>query len=179
MPIGSFTYEPTANPLKRIFRKVFGTPDLHSHFRLRPMLKYFESHSPCPASEMRILELGCGCGLNLFELARRFPRLRGVGCDLNSRAIAYARSTASRLFPDRLRFSEVDICRHDMEGEFDVVLLIDVLEHVTNPEELLLRASGLLKPGGEVLVSVPTPRIPKFSAVTSTTPSATWSKDTI
>jgi SAM-dependent methyltransferase len=43
----------------------------------------------------------------------------------------------------------------DLQPEFDVVLAGDVLEHLVRPQDVLSRAVRLLKPGGEVVVSIP------------------------
>lgn len=163
MPIGSYTHRLTRNPLKRAMRLIFGTVDLHSHLRLRPMLNYMENLFTVDAlSRIRVLELGCGCGINLFELAKRFPNLDGLGYDLNPGSIASASDAAARLFQGkRLSFHRADACREDLGGEFDVVLLIDFLEHISNPEDLLQHLSGHVRVGGKVLISVPTPRYPR------------------
>lgn len=162
MPLGSYTRQLTRNPIKRAFRLTFGTLDLHSHLRLRPMLDYVESlgalRTPGP---IRVLELGCGCGINLFELAERLPNLKGVGYDLNHDAIASARAVAARLFPERLTFHEADACQENPGGEFDIVLLIDFLEHISDPKGLMRHVGEYVRIGGTVLVSVPTPRYPR------------------
>jgi len=162
MPIGSYAHQLVRNPLKRALRRVFGTLDFHSHIRLRPMLDFVETFSALPTqAPICVLELGCGSGINLFELAERFPNLAGHGYDLNAAAIASATQDAARLFPGRLRFRQADACREIPDGEFDIVLLIDVLEHVPNPRDILRRVSLSVRPGGTVLVSVPTPRYPQ------------------
>lgn len=162
MPIGSYTHQLTRNPVKRALRHAFGTLDLHSHFRLRPMLDYVENLSALRIlGRIRVLELGCGCGINLFELAERFPNLYGHGYDLNHDASASATEVAARLFPERLSFHEADACREDPGGKVDIVLLIDFLEHVSDPKGLMRRVSEHVRVGGQVLVSVPTPRYPK------------------
>jgi 2-polyprenyl-3-methyl-5-hydroxy-6-metoxy-1,4-benzoquinol methylase len=162
MPIGSYTHRLTRNPVKRALRLTFGTSDLHSHLRLRPMLDYVESLSTLRTlGRIRVLELGCGCGINLFELAERLPNLEGLGYDLNYDAIASATEVAARLFPGRVSFHHADACREDPVGEFDIVLLIDILEHVSDPKGLMRRVSKYVRVGGEVLVSVPTPRYPR------------------
>ncbi len=162
MPIGSYTYHLTCNPIKRVFRFTCGTLDLHSHLRLRPMLDYVTHLSTLRESgPIRVLELGCGCGINLFELAGRFPHLEGLGYDLNHDAIAAATTVAARLFPQRLNFHEADACCANPGGKFDIVLLIDFLEHVSDPKGLMQRVSEYIRVGGTVLVSVPTPRYPR------------------
>lgn len=162
MPIGSYTYQLTRNPLKRAFRRSFGTIDVHSHLRLRPLLDYVADLSTIRTpGRIRVLELGCGCGINLFELAERLPNLEGLGYDLDHDSILAAKEVSARLFPERLSFHEADACSEDPGGKFDIVLLIDFLEHIPDPKELMRRATEHLRVGGEVLVSVPMPRYPR------------------
>jgi len=159
MPIGSYAAKLTRNPVKRAFARIAGTLDLHSHFRLRPVLEQVGRLNAGRA--LRVLELGCGTGINLFELAERYPNLTGVGYDLNRDSITIASQTARRLFPGRLTFATTDICKADIPGGFDLVLLADVLEHVPNPAEVMRKAAAAVREGGHVLVSVPTPLFPR------------------
>jgi SAM-dependent methyltransferase len=162
MPIGSYTHRLTRSPIKRVLNLAFGMSDLHSHLRLRPMLDYVEGLSTLRTSgRTQALELGCGGGINLFELAQRFPSLHGLGYDLNRSAITSAREVAARLFPERLIFHEADACRQDLGSKVDIVLLIDFLEHVPDPKGLMRRVSGCVRVGGQVLISVPTTRYPQ------------------
>ena len=160
MPIGSYAAKLARNPVKRAFARIAGTLDLHSHFRLRPVLEHVGRLNAGGA--LRALELGCGTGINLFELAERYPNLTGVGYDLNRDSITIASQTARRLFPGRLTFATTDICKADIPGGFDLVLLADVLEHVPNPAEVMRKAAAAVREGGHILVSVPTPLFPRI-----------------
>lgn len=100
-----------------------------------------------------ILELGCGCGANLAELRRRFPRCTTTGVELNTRAAAVARS---RPGIDRLMQGDALDPKIDFEtGSFDVVVLSHVLEHFVHPEAVLARCRGWLQPGGVALIALP------------------------
>ena len=46
-------------------------------------------------------------------------------------------------------------CRAHADGHFDQVILWHVLEHLTNPREVLAEIHRILKPGGQVIVAVP------------------------
>ena len=103
-------------------------------------------------SKPRILEVGCGTGGNL-ELLAQFGSVEAVEYDAAAREHARTRSGVDVRFgelPDGLPFAP---------RSFDLVVLLDVLEHV-EPDEASLRAlRELLVPGGKLLVTVPALRI--------------------
>lgn len=98
--------------------------------------------------QAEILEVGCGMGGNV-PLLRGFGRLTAVEAD------AYARGwTAERLgqpvldgaLPDRLP---------PLAQKFDLICLLDVLEHVDDDAGSLAALRPLLAAGGRILVTVP------------------------
>ncbi len=98
--------------------------------------------------DARILDAGCGTGGNLAMLSG-FGKVEAMEMDDWAREIAAAKGVASvapgRL-PDGLPFQE---------GNFDLVALLDVLEHVADDEAALDSLGRLLKPGGHLLITVP------------------------
>jgi SAM-dependent methyltransferase len=163
MAVGSWEYRLTKNPFKRIKRYLLGTDELHSHFRLRPVIDHISLFlENRHGASLRALDLGCGSGINLFELAARYPNLEGEGYDLDAPAISRAQHEADMLFPGRLKFFCSDI-RKELPGKAasqDIVLLTDILEHIENPGQVVAEMSGVLIKGGQILVSVPTPNYP-------------------
>lgn len=96
-----------------------------------------------------------GCGLEPF-----FPGVPGVtfyGCDLDPQAI----EESQRLFPemkDRLAVcpSEQELPRAGaFEGDFDVVLAKEVVEHLPTPEPWAKMLAARVKVGGSLLLSTP------------------------
>lgn len=108
-----------------------------------------------------LLDVGCGEGRFLREVSRRFPGKRLLGVDFSARAVEYA-----RLLNPGLRFAREDIADGVAPTEpFDVVTLIETLEHVP-PAELGEFVAGLrrrVSEGGLLVVSVPSKNI-KMSA---------------
>jgi SAM-dependent methyltransferase len=96
----------------------------------------------------KLLDLGCALGF-LLGVARD----RGYavwGLDLNESAIDEAR----REFGDRVHAGPLD--DGAFPGEcFDVVTLIDVLEHVPDPATLLGAVAARLSPGGVAVAVLP------------------------
>lgn len=108
-----------------------------------------------------LLDVGCGEGRFLREVSRRFHGKRLLGVDFSARAVEYA-----RLLNPGLSFVRADISDDSAARErFDVVTLIETLEHVP-PDELGAFVSGLrrrVNEGGLLVVSVPSVNI-KMSA---------------
>ncbi len=96
----------------------------------------------------RVLDLGCAAG----ELAKRLGKLghRVTGVDAPEVAAAAAEHVAEFVAADL----EAGL-PEALVGPFDVVVVADVLEHLSRPGPLLGALAGRLAPGGRVLVSVP------------------------
>jgi 2-polyprenyl-6-hydroxyphenyl methylase / 3-demethylubiquinone-9 3-methyltransferase len=98
-----------------------------------------------------VADIGCGAGLMCEPLAARGAHV--VGVDAAAKNIAAARLHAgdSRLNID-YRLGEPDTALRDGES-FDVLLLLEVVEHVGNLQAFVQQAACHLKPGGLLLVS--------------------------
>jgi 2-polyprenyl-3-methyl-5-hydroxy-6-metoxy-1,4-benzoquinol methylase len=107
-----------------------------------------------PARMDRVLEVGCGTGATLAELKRQGRCNWAGGVEI---ADGPARSAAERL--DRMWRGNIEEMALDLpEGSLDVLLCLDVLEHLVDPWSALRRLVALLKPGGAAVVSVPNVR---------------------
>ncbi len=98
--------------------------------------------------EGEAVELGCGSGGLLPELAARFAGV--VGVDAYGASLAAAR----RAVPGA-ELIQADLGRLPLEtGRFRLAAVLDVLEHVA-PAPLLSAAARIVEPGGWLLVTVP------------------------
>lgn len=99
-------------------------------------------------ADARILEIGCGTGHN-FEMLKGFGRLDGLEIDDAARAIA----------SKRLGHAVGNAPLPDLPGvpdrAYDLIALLDVLEHVDGDEAALRSIAAKLSPGGRILVTVP------------------------
>ena len=111
--------------------------------------------SPDPA---RILDAGCGAGDYSFYLARKYPRSEVVGVDINDVRIQQNGEMARRLGISNVRFERVDLTAADFSAQFELVISIDVLEHIPRQQEVLARLSQALSLGGIAFFHMPTVR---------------------
>lgn len=101
-----------------------------------------------PPKDARILELGAGTGHNLAMLSR-FGQVEASELDPIARELAserLGRPVVEAALPDLSMFPA---------GAYDMVALLDVLEHVPDDKSSLRAILDLLRPGGALLLTVP------------------------
>ena len=103
-------------------------------------------------NSLRILDVGCGNGSQLaLPLAQAGFRVRGI--DTDKRSIEHARRLAHGTVNAEFVCGRVE----DLPASetFDVVLLSEVLEHMTNPRDLLAASARHMAHDGMLIVTVP------------------------
>ncbi len=154
---------PSREELERFYRDYYyGSITNHRDFSLEPKNEELELFSwRCAdmidavrghfgkTGGVSILDIGCGYGYSLEHF--REAGMEPHGIEPSAEAAAYARGRG------------FNVIRHgigedapNFEAKFDVVLLMDVLEHLLNPTAVLeMVRSKLLKHGGLLIVDVP------------------------
>lgn len=97
-------------------------------------------------SNIHLLDVGCGGGI----LSEEFSRLGCIVCglDVSAASITTARNHAlHEKLAIEYRVGTAEALPYDA-GSFDVVVCCDMLEHVTNIEEVIIESARVLKPGG-------------------------------
>jgi SAM-dependent methyltransferase len=116
----------------------------------RRLLKHVERVAP---RRGRLLEVGCGHGLLLDEARRAGWQVRGLE---PARA---ARAHAASLGLD-VRDALVEDLDPAVDGPYEAVVMIDVVEHLEDPVATLRAAAALLVDGGALCVVTPDPSSP-------------------
>ena len=102
---------------------------------------------PTPGHKPRVVDLGCGCGYLLSLIKEEYD---AVGLDGSPQAVEFSRKRGVRVelgaLPNEVPFED---------GSADVVMFLDVLEHLDEDGASFDRAARLLKPGGVAICTVP------------------------
>jgi 2-polyprenyl-3-methyl-5-hydroxy-6-metoxy-1,4-benzoquinol methylase len=91
--------------------------------------------------------LDVGTSIGLFLRLAHDRGWTGLGTEFGKRALAYAR--------DELALDVVETPIEELDGQYDAVTVLSVLEHVNRPKEFLRHVRRLLKPGGVTYLIVP------------------------
>ena len=115
--------------------------------RLRRSLQAIEGHSG------KLLEIGCGAGRYLRAFRHYRPDLQLQGCDISQVALAEAQQADPR-GEIEYKLGDALALPYD-DNTFDIVLLFDVFEHVTDVGKAADEVARVLKPGGVFHCFVP------------------------
>lgn len=145
-----------------------------------------------PLFGRKILDVGCGGGILSEPLAVLGADVLGIDQVEESIAVAAehadltTRYSPSPVFrPPQYRLATLQDITHESAELFDAIVLSEVLEHVTEWEDMLQQASVCLKPGGMLFITTINRTLPSFLVaivgaeyLTKTIPRGThhWSK---
>lgn len=111
-------------------------------FRIKIALKFIKEG-------MEVLDIGSGFG----EIIKSLPsEINYTGIERDEFLFKYLKEK----YPQRRFFSgDAELILEEIEGKFDLVLLLSVLEHLKNPEEFVNRLREKLKEKGKILIYTP------------------------
>jgi 2-polyprenyl-6-hydroxyphenyl methylase / 3-demethylubiquinone-9 3-methyltransferase len=107
--------------------------------------------APTPFAGLRILDIGCGGGLLSEPMARLGADVVGADAAARNIPVAQLHAAQSGLTIDYRHTTAEDMAA--LGEQFDVVLNMEVIEHVADPAAYLSACHALLKPGGLMICS--------------------------
>src|SRR3954469_24743088 len=124
--------------------------------RLKYVRDMIDQHWQCDECRRRPLEgktaldVGCGAGLLAEPLARLGAKVTGI--DASEELIAVARDHAAAMGLDiDYRAGDVEA----LEGQFDLITCMEVIEHVADPAAFVVAVARRLTPDGLLVMSTP------------------------
>ncbi|MFS0773128.1 class I SAM-dependent methyltransferase [Sphingomonas sp. 1P08PE] len=132
-----------------VYDRMAAHDSTHWWYRARRdiLADYLTRYGELP-TDARILEIGCGTGHNLPMLAR-FGHVEAIEIDPAARAIAgerLGRPIGAAPLPGLPGVER---------GAYDLVAVLDVVEHIEDDVAALAAMKTLLRPGGKILIAVP------------------------
>jgi SAM-dependent methyltransferase len=131
----------------QVYRQLYEVENEHWWFTARKeiLLRYLDARLPLPATA-RLLDVGCGTGAILESFSRRY---QAFGTDTAPQAIAFCRERGlTRLYCGTLE-------TYPPSEPFDLITMLDMVEHVEDDDALLRTGRRLLGERGHILIAVP------------------------
>ena len=127
----------------------FSEKDFGVVFKIRSWLESRRALSWCKnvPDNARILDVGCGDGFHL-KLLKQYGKkdwqLEGV--DFDERAVTMARKSGLNVHQGKVQTAGLP------KDSYDLAFMIQTIEHLDNPPEVLSHINSLLKPGGKLVI---------------------------
>lgn len=107
--------------------------------------------APRPFEGLRILDIGCGGGLIAEPMARLGATVTGADAADRNIAVAKLHAQQSGLSIDYQNVTAESLAADG--AQYDVVLALEIVEHVADPQEFVTTCKRLLRPGGMLIMS--------------------------
>ena len=110
-----------------------------------------DSDTLTPLKKLDIIDIGCGGGLVCEPLSRLGGNLTGIDADDQAIKVAGEHAKSNELNIKYLNTTSDALA--EKKKRYDVVLALEIIEHVSSPEEFVRSCADLCKPGGIVIFS--------------------------
>lgn len=152
------------DPIKKSLGKVFNTAPwlrisfykmldlllLRTYHVRRELKEYAGSH---PKAD--VLDAGMGFGQYSYFLASHYPAWDVTGVDLKTEQVDDCNQFFGRIGRNNASFHYADLENFSEPASYDLILSIDVMEHIPDDQAVFNNLCTALKPGGMLLISTP------------------------
>jgi SAM-dependent methyltransferase len=152
-------YDPIKRSLGSVFNKspflrktFYGLLDLlllrawHVHKELKPL---------SAKNNLQILDAGSGYGQYSFWMWKRFKHCQILAVDVKEEQVADCNQFFSNIGAGNVKFEIADLTKFVQPDTYDLVLSVDVMEHILEDVQVFKNFYASMKAGGMLLISTP------------------------
>jgi len=144
-------YNPDYSPLEKAYIALFGMPIVGLRIRARNIFSLI----PTDRHYKHLLDAGSGPGIISFELGRQFPEANVQGVDIREDAVRISNHIAGKIGAFNVKFRRTAIEDLNDKDFFDLIVCVDILEHIEDDLEAIKVLFRLITPGGILLLHIP------------------------
>lgn len=139
-----------------LYIKIFGIPEIG--FQIRSMY-FHDSIKKIKRKKIRtVLDAGSGIGFYTLKLAKTYPKAKITGGEIDKNKLEFARKFIKGLHINNVDYTFFDITKLSQKKDaYDLIVNIDVLEHIENYKKVLANFRLMLSKGGYLYIHTPQP----------------------
>ncbi len=139
--------------LRKIFYRLLDLLLLRA-WHVKKALK--EIHPLTSNKELTILDAGSGFGQYCYRMSRMFPSARILGVDVKQEQIDDCNQFFRQIGKEKMvTFEVADLTKYKAVGRYNLILSVDVMEHILEDELVFANFCESLMKGGLLLISTP------------------------
>ncbi len=123
----------------------FSALHAYNFVRIKYIKEVLKKNEKKNLGNLKILDIGCGGGILTEPLARLGARVTGVDENENAIRVAIDHAKKSKL---KIQYKRMSFDKINFDEKFDIILCMEVLEHLNNIDMLINKVKELLNPKG-------------------------------
>ena len=142
--------------LERLYIRIFGIPDNVKQQQARVVFSFLSR-----VKFSSVLDVGCSFGHYAIRIARKYPSSYVVGIDIDQTHLNVGKVLKTMFGLNNLKLENVDVCSESLGTKYDVVLLLQVLEHLEDDKKVLKNIKkNIINDGGYLIITAPNRQSP-------------------
>lgn len=134
--------------LQRFYLRIFGIPDTVKQQQARDVFSTLKK-----TSFLSVLDIGCAHGQYSIRIAKQYPKVAVTGIDVNKKELQIANIIKQKFGVKNVSFEERNIYLDSTQQKYDLVLLLQVIEHLDNDALALKKIRDMLTDGGHLILT--------------------------
>lgn len=136
--------------LEKLYVRAFGLPDTVKQQQAREVFSILDS-----LSFTSVLDVGCAYGHYSIRIAKKYPNSKVKGLDINEEQLNVGRVVKRKFGLKNLTFERTDVCDASIIKKHDLVLLLQVIEHLKDDRTALEEIRKIVSDNGYLILTAP------------------------
>lgn len=138
---------------RKLFYRLLDILLLRTWYIHRELKKFFRLKKN--ETDGSVLDAGCGFGQYSYYISRKRPAWKVTGVDLKEDEVASCRDFFTKCHIRHAAFKVADLVTYKQDESYDLIISVDVMEHIENDRAVFRNFFQSLKPGGLLMINTP------------------------
>jgi len=145
------------NKFEKLYIRMFGFPDITKQLQAYEIFSILNMFT-----FKNVLDIGCAQGHYSISIARKYPNCKVTGIDIRQEELIVGEEVKKKLEIKNLLFKKENIYEISKNEKYELVLLLQVIEHLEDDIKVLNKISEILSKKGIVIITGPISNLPKW-----------------